>query len=464
MPSTGPAIPAYYQNVFPPSEFRERRERLMEQIGGGVALLQGAPASGAMEPFRQYNDFFYFCGVEVPHAYLLIDGRSRRTTLFLAPCDQHLREAEGPELNADDAEVAQGLTGVEEVKPLALLGSDLAAAPLIYLSRAAPEGRQMCQDSVAEARRLADADPWRWPKHEEIAIAERLQSRLGPVELRDLAPLIAGMRRRKSGAEIALLRRAGEITARAICEAMRCTRPGLVEDQLAAVADFVFRVNGARGAGYRPIVASGDNAWNIHYFRNNARLQEGDLVLMDYAPDICNYTMDIGRMWPVGGKYSKPQRELYGFVVDYHRVLIDLIKPGKTPRQVREEAAAELAPAASRASWSSPWFAGAVETLLKTSRAMTHGVGMSVHEEGGYQDDDTELEPGVVFALDPQLWVNEEHRYIRVEDTVLITETGVEVFTPQAPLELDEVEALMAEPGLIQSRGELLVPASNGRV
>ena len=127
------------------------------------------------------------------------------------------------------------------------------------------------------------------------------------------------------------MRRTGRLSARAVAEAMRSTRPGVSEYQLGAVADYFYPRNGARGEGYRPIIAAGANIWHVHYYRCDGALRDGDLVLMDYAPDLCHYTNDIGRMWPVNGMYSPVQRELYGFMVEYHKAVLARIRPGVLP-------------------------------------------------------------------------------------------------------------------------------------
>jgi Xaa-Pro aminopeptidase len=447
----------YFQAAFSLEEFQRRRSRVCEAIGDAVAVVQGFPATGAMDLFRQHNDFFYLCGVEAPHAYLVIEGRSEFSTLYLPPADAHLAETDGPEINSDDAELARQLCGVSEIKPLTALADDLRSKPIVYACQQRAEGRQACQDSIRCACRLGDLDPWRSDASQEVCFAETLSRHLGQVDLRDLSPILNELRRLKSHAEVKVMRRAGEITAIAVCEAIRSTEPGLLESQLAAIAEYVFLVNGARGGGYRPIVASGENIWNMHYYHNNCRLTDGDMVLFDYAPDYAYYTSDIGRIWPVNGKYAPWQRELYGFVVDYHLTLLDLIGPGKTPRQIRDEASTRLGPIVSRTRWSKPQFRDAVEKLITTSRALTHTVGMAVHDESGFQNDDRELEPGLVFALDPQLWVPEERLYIRVEDNVVVNDSGVENLTPTAPHAPDEVEQLMTEQGLLQSRPDLLL-------
>jgi Xaa-Pro aminopeptidase len=442
----------YFQSAFSPEEFARRRAAVARAIGGGVAVLQGMPATGAFDLFRQHNDFFYLCGVETPHAYLTIDGKSGRSALYLLRRDPVLLEKEGPELNADDAQTALRLSGVDDVRPLAALAGDLASEVELYVCHQPPEGRQACQDTLRQAQQQAERDPWRLAPEAFPQVIARVCS---AATLRDLSPILASLRLFKSPAELQVMRRAGKLAAMAICEAMRSTEEGLLEYQLAALADYIFRAGGASGGGYRPIVVCGENIWNMHYYRNNCRLACGELVLMDYAPDCACYTSDIGRMWPVSGTYEPWQRELYGYVVDYHQTLLELIAPGRTCGEICRVAADRLLPVVDRARWTRSSFAEAARTLLLSDKQFTHTVGMAVHDGGQYKDQ--LLKPGLVFALDPQLWVPGDRLYIRVEDTVVVTETGVESLTGDCPHELHEVERLMTEPGLIQLRPDLML-------
>lgn len=441
--------PAAFQTAFSTTELQRRRDRLCDKIGNATAVLQGAPATGAMDRFRQHNHFFYLCGVEVANAYLTINGRTREATLYLIGQDRHLAEQEGEELNSDDAETAIRLTEVDHVKPITALEPDLKPCDVVYTCQQAAEGRQACQDSLNGAAKRTAQDLWRVAPPAEQAFMTLIEQRCAPVAIKDLSPIIVEMRRSKSAEEINVMREAGRIAATATAEAIKSTQAGLLESDLAAVAELVFLTNGAQGGGYRPIVASGENIWNLHYYRNDSRLADGDLVLFDYAPDLNNYTSDIGRMWPVNGSYLPWQRELYDLVVDYHLCLLDITQAGMTPLEVRERAAAKLSNRVANTHWSKPSFASAAAKLLATSRAMTHSVGMAVHDEGGYQDDLAPLQPGCVFALDPQLWVPEERLYFRVEDCVLVTDDRLENLTPNVPHGSQQIEALMKEPGLL---------------
>ena len=303
------------------------------------------------------------------------------------------------------------------------------------------EGREACRDTLLHAMHLRDADPWNGRPSTETLFRNKLAEICPHAAFHDLSPILDQLRLIKSSREIALMRHAGELTGNAVIDAMKITRPGIVEFQLAAIADYRFLRSGASGPGYRPIVASGANIWNAHYYRNQSLLRDGELILMDYAPDCNCYTSDIGRMWPVNSRYSPLQRELYGFVVEYHKVLLKTIRPQVLVSQLAQEAAEEISPKWSSWPWSKPAYRDAAKVMIESEVAFTHPVGLAVHDVGSYRSEP--LKAGLVFALDPQLWVRDEQIYIRVEDTVVVTETGVESLTCSAPLELDDVESLI---------------------
>ena len=271
----GSAI-TYYQTVFPPEEFDDRRNKVYDSIGTSAAVMQGASATGAFDLFRQTNEFYYLCGVEVPHAYLRLDGRSRSTTLYLPQRDLKQERSEGPQLNSSDPESAVRVTGVDSVKTLEELGPDLLNATCVYTPMAPAEGREACRDTLLHAMHLRDSDPWdRRPSTEKL-FQRKLAEVCSNATFCDLSPILDQLRLIKSPREIALMRTAGELTADAIIDSIKLTRPGLAEFELAAIADYRFLKSGARGPGYRPIVASGANIWNAHYYRNQSTLRDGD--------------------------------------------------------------------------------------------------------------------------------------------------------------------------------------------
>ena len=270
------------------------------------------------------------------------------------------------------------------------------------------------------------------------------------LDLRDLSPILDEIRMIKSPREISMIRRASEIAAHGIMEAMRSTKPGVWEYQLAAAARFVFLNNGARFEGYPAITAGGTNAYMGHYFQNNMRVKDGDLVLMDYAPDYRYYVSDVTRAWPVSGRYTEGQRALCSFVLAYRNAFMKRLRAGVTADEVLDGAADEMRGVLENTKFPKEIYRKAAEKGLSFRGHLQHPVGMTVHDVGSYRS--RPLQAGFVFAVDPMIWVPEEKLYVRIEDTVVITEDGVENFTDFMPAELDEIEKLMREAGIVQSR------------
>jgi Xaa-Pro aminopeptidase len=445
---------AWYQRDFLPEDFHARWEKIFDKIGrNAVAVLQGVPQTNGFIMPRQSNEFYYLCGIETPHAYLLLDGRNRSVTLYLPPRDPRLESAEGKLLSADDAEEVKRLTGVNHVLSTGAIRGDWfgalpGGAPKSVFTPFSPaEGNSQSRGELESANASSAADYWDGRLPRESHFVELLRSRYPRAHVLDLTPILDDLRSEKSAREIALIRRASQIAGLGMMEAIRSTRPGLFEYHLDAAARYVFLANGARLEAYRSIVAAGTaNIWNMHYYRNNGELREGDLVLMDYAPEYHYYVSDIGRMWPVNGKYSGWQRELLQFVLDYRNAVMKRIRPGVTPQQIMEEARTAMEPVFARTKFSKPDYEKAAHRLVATGGGVfSHPVGLTVHDDGDYQPGP--LKPGHVFSIDPQLRVPEENLYIRYEDTVAVTDQGYENFTDFLPAELDDLETLVRQGG-----------------
>lgn len=443
-PSPGIAYPTRLSSWFTPAEFAERRSRLYSAIGDAVAVIQGAGPLTGFQLFRQTNEALYLTGLEAPQAYVLLDGAAQATALYL-PSRPERETDTATARYAEDAERIAALTGIDAVHPWSALARHLAGRKVIFTPFEPAEGRMTSRDVLAYAARLQSADPWDGGGTRQDRFITQLRERMPEAEVRNLSPLLDAMRSVKSPMEIAVMRLAGELSARAVMEAMAITRPGLRESDLYAVMHRVFIEGGARSEGYRAIIPAGlGNTWDGHYCKNDGPLLAGDLILMDCAPDVCNYTSDIGRMWPVNGRYSSDQRALYGLVVRHHLALMRRIRPGVMPREAMREAAEETRAVVEATGWSTPAQAEAAGRFLTWTGHCSHPVGMAVHDVGSYLD--RPLEAGLVFSLDPSLWVPEEHLYIRVEDTGVVTDDGFESFTGAAPLDLDEVEAMVGHP------------------
>jgi Xaa-Pro aminopeptidase len=394
------------------------------------------------------------------------NGRTKRVTIYLPARNPRLEAAEGRVLSAEDADLVMRISGADRVLPLQEMAdtswpvaarsetpgargrNETPVAIFAEFSPAENEGQSRGELVTAETARAND--PWDGMGSRQRRFAELLRARHPRAEIRNLNPILDEMRSIKSAREIAMIRRASQIAGLGLMEAMRSTEPGVTEYQLDAAARYVFLVNDARLEGYRSITASGtENINNMHYFRNISTLKDGDLVLMDFAPDYRYYVSDIGRVWPVNGKYSPQQRELLQFVLEFHKAVLSRIRPGVTVAQIHEEAKQAMAPVLARARFSKPAYEQAARNLVETGGGVfSHTVGMAVHDVGSYRG--APLRPGQVFSIDPQLRVREENLYLRFEDTVVVTATGVENFTDFIPMELDDMERMVLEKGIVQ--------------
>lgn len=452
---------------FSPEEFAERRTRVMDTIGDqAIAVIQGAPDVDGFKIFRQSNTMYYLSGINTPHSYLVVDGRSRRSTLYMPHEDAARERGEGNTLAAEDVEEVKSLTGVDNVYPIEYMTRHWVYQnlvrqphPAIYTPFSPAETGTDSRDELLRYRANVANDPWDVQPSREGAFIQLLRERYPQFEIRDLSPILDEMRVVKSPAEIDLIRRASQVAGLGLLEAMRCTAPGRYEYQLESCARFVYQSNDARRDAYTAIVGGGWNSLMGHYFRNDDALNDGDLILMDFSPEYHHYTSDVTRMWPVSGTFSSEQLELYNFIVAYRSALLEECKPGVTVREVLDRAAENMRVYVDAQTYSKPEYKEAVERALKSSAHMQHPVGLAVHDVGNYKA--TPLRVGEVFSVDAMFKVASEGMYIRIEDVVVITETGVENFTDFIPVLPHEIEAIMRETSILDTRPP--VPASDIR-
>ena len=452
----------HYQFDFPPEEFKARWKGVFEQIGDeAVAVVQGFPLSNGFIMPRQTNTFYYLSGIETPHAYILLDGRDKKVTLYMPPRNERLERSEGRILNADDEILIKKLVGVDAVFSTDDMRENfppgLDRGTVIYTMFTPAEGQGQSRYELEVANASIAADPWDGRVSREGRLVQLLRTRNRRNEVKDLTPIIDNLRSVKSPNEIALIRRASQLAGLGLIEAIKSTEPGVWEYQLDGIARYVFLINGARLEAYRSITASGTaNISNGHYYRNDSSLKSGDMVLMDYAPDFRYYVSDIGRMWPVNGTYEPWQRELLQIILEYRNVVLDIIRPGIMTEQVLLEARQRMKPIMKRYKFSKKIYQVAAEKMLRTGGGiLSHPVGLAVHDDGPYRHGP--LKVGHVFSVDPQMWVPEENLYLRYEDTIVVTEDGNENFTEFLPSELDELEELVREKGMLQSFPEDLM-------
>lgn len=432
-----------FEACFPNEEYAERRGRIYDAIGEASAVIQGAAPVRGYDVFRQTNDVLYVTGIEIPQIFILLDGAAHKTTLYINSRGDKAADSEGEILGAEDADKLFEMFGVDEVYPTEMLAAHLKEVKVLYTPHAPAEGFQSARDTLRHSNSLRAADFWTPEVAREFLFIGRIKSMYPRMQVNDLTPILDKLRDVKTPREIKMMRRAGKLTGVAVREAIKASRPGMYEFQLGSIASYIYLMNGARGDGYRAIIASGPaNTWFSHYWKNNCPLKEGDMVLMDVAPEVAAYTSDIGRMWPVNGKYAPWQRELYGWIVEYHKVLLAKTRGGVSADQIMDECAEVMTKLWETWNWSKDIYKEAARRTLEFRGHLSHPVGLSVHDVGNYREG--VLIPGETFAVDPQMWIPEEKLYIRVEDTGVVTETGFEVYTKDAPLELDDIEALIA--------------------
>jgi Xaa-Pro aminopeptidase len=449
------AQPRLFTDALTKEEFAERRARVMQRIGDGVVVIQGAAETSAYEPFRQSNQFFYLTGVEVPRAILVMDGRAKSTALYLPPRNERMERSEGPIL-APGSE-AEALTGIPKVLPRQEF-ADVAkalAGRTVYTTYRGELRSAGTYDREALHAAMRKADPWDNQPTREEWFRSRLSEQASNISFQNLDPVLDEMRMIKSRREIELVRKATRISGEGIMEAMRAAQPGMYEYEIAAVADYVFRRNNAQGVAYYALVAAGTNAFWPHYHALQTKMKDGDLVLFDYAPDYRYYTSDVTRMFPVNGKFTPAQKELYTIYLRLYQALMTSIRPGK-PADILAGAVKKMDAVMASYTFTNPKYKEAAARFVDTYRksvgtrtSLGHMVGMEVHD---VTVPFTELAPGMIFTIEPALTIPEDRVYIRLEDVILITPAGYENMSAFLPMEVEGIEKLMAEKSPVGSR------------
>ena len=430
------------------TEFKKRRKLLMQRIGkGNIALLASSATKvrnrDVHYPYRQDSDFYYLTGFSEPDALaVFIPGREQgEYILFCREFDEAKALWEGAHAGLEgatghfQADDAFPIDDLDEILPGMLENKGKVFYPM---------GRDSDLD-----HRLLD-----WINH------IRSQSRSGlvaPGELVSLEHILHEMRLFKSPEEIKLMRRAAEVSAQGHIKAMQSCKAGLYEYQVEAELVHHFMQEGLRAVAYPSIVAGGKNACVLHYTENTDKLKNGDLLLIDAGAECDHYAADITRTFPVSGRFSEPQKQLYQLVLDAQSAAIEQIKPG-VQWHLAHDASVEVL---TKGLVALGLLEGKVKTLIKKEKfkqfymhRIGHWLGMDVHDVGDYKVDQKWrlLEPGMVLTIEPGLYipadcpsVDEKWRGIgiRIEDDLLVTEQGHEILTRSVPKTIPEIETLM---------------------
>ncbi|HEU5181760.1 MAG TPA: Xaa-Pro peptidase family protein [Candidatus Polarisedimenticolia bacterium] len=442
----------------PPSEYAARRQALAESLRAelapgelGILLIRSLP-----EPenatFRQDSNLYYLAGIEVPRSALVLafdrtDSALAATSpgaspnyaeyLYLPASNPRQEKWTGPRLSAGGLEkeslgpdperqTAMRLTGFDRIPegdfpprrwprgPVESIG-DLPEHLSVFLSRAG------VLFFAAEPGILGE------PLSESMAFQNELRARYPELKLKDPRAALGRLRMIKSASEIEQLRRAVEITCQAVQDASRVAAAGAAEYQVQAELERRFILEGARRPGFPSIIASGPNSCILHYDASERVLAKGDLLLMDVGAEYRRYSADISRTLPVGGRFSKEQRKIYDLVYQAQEAALAVAKPGVAFAELDKAARKVIADAGY-----GPYFI----------HATSHFLGLDVHDDG---DTSAVLRPGMVFTIEPGIYLPDKQLGVRIEDDILVTATGAEILSRCLPRRADAVEMQMGK-------------------
>ena len=415
---------------FSPDDFAKRRAKVLEQIGDGVAILKGAELPEGFIKFRQDNNFFYLTGVEIPNATLILDGKTKTSTLFVPDrMSGDIKQEAWITPGEKDAALYKMNRIVSNTGFTGTLNRYASTNQPFYILTSPEETAEMSRDRCAGTRVSHMNDPWDGRVPKEVNFINKIKERFPMTTVKDLTPVLDMMRWVKDEKEIAVIRECGRIGALGFDEAMRVTRPGIYEYQVVAACDFVYQDNGAMGPAYFAIAASGERGLSWHYNANNHKMKDGDVILLDYAPDHSYYTTDITRTWPVGDKFTDVQLKMYNCIKEVEEKVIAAMKPGVTVDDL-VKVAKEI------------YIKHGYEKLFPGY--IGHFVGMAVHDVGPY---DKPFVEGVVFNVEPIIEDKDLKIHLRLEDTIVITKTGSENLTAGTTTEPEKIYKLKKQKG-----------------
>jgi Xaa-Pro aminopeptidase len=391
------AIPVAAIEKEPISQYASRRARVTAEIKGNALILYGN-ADNDLVKFKQEDNFYYLTGFSEPDAVLVIDatGEQPEETLFIKPRDPSKERWTGVTMSSGaDGEKATGLKSVRVL-------SELAGT----MARVTQKGRKL------------------YTLTNDTRTMDQVRS-LNARDVQNAEPILANLRVRKSPTELALLEKTIKISMSGQEAAARVIAPGVWEYEVEAAVEYEFRRRGAERPSFPSIIGSGPNSTVLHYNASTRQMQAGDLVVVDIGSEYGGYAGDVTRTYPVSGKFTPRQREIYQIVLDAQKRALAVIKPGVTMRQVHEAAFNYIRSKGYEEEY---------------PHLTSHYLGLYVHDVGPSR---IALEPGMVITVEPGIYLDKEQLGVRIEDDVVITENGYRMLS-DFPREIAEIEALMA--------------------
>ena len=434
--------------MFNPAAHASRRARLISQMGRGIAVIPTAPEAlrngDAHYPYRYDSHFHYLTGFDEPEAVLvLIASPVPQAILFCREKDMEREIWDGFRHGPEGARIAFGFDAAFPITQLDEKLTELMGNQSVLFH---PIGH----DAAWDARLLGL----------RARVQEKARSGItAPNEIHDVRMLLDEMRLIKDDDELATMRRAASISSAAHIRAMRATRPGRMEFEIEAELLHEFRTSGAQSPAYTSIVAGGANACVLHYISNNAQLRDGDLLLIDAACELDGYAADITRTFPVSGKFSAAQKDVYEIVLAAQTAAIAAARPGNHWNEPHDAALRVIAQGLIDLKLCS----GSLDSVLEKGdykrfymHRTGHWLGMDVHDVGAYKMDGEwrTLQAGMAFTVEPGCYIRAADDVpqalwnigVRIEDNVVITAQGCEVLTEAAPKTVAAIEELMRQP------------------
>lgn len=478
--AAGAAGAAPLRAQIPQSEYAARRAALMARHGDGVYLVLGAPEPREnYEHFWQAQNFRYLTGFLEPGSALVLvrRGGQDRLMLFVEPRDPAQEVWTGERLGVDGVRPKTGMEGRDARTLRAVLDSVLAGgAPLYAVGDFTSGGADVPAPPV--------------PRTGDDQFLDQVKERHRDVRVTDASRTVMSLRARKSAAEVALIRMAARVSATAHREVLRNIEPGMNEFEVQALAEYTFRRNGGDGPSYGSIVGSGPNSTTLHYNRDDRYMQAGDVLNMDMATYYAGYSADITRTVPVNGTYSPEQRDIYEIVLSAQKAAERQVRPGGSFRALNEAALDVLKQGLARL--------GLIESpdatyednghvvpqyRLYYMHGLGHPIGLDVHDVDAYSSG--AFVQGSAFTIEPGIYVrantvdivppspaNQAFRGriaaavakyanigVRIEDDYVVTATGYDRISADAPREIDEIEREMARPPGVSARDGATVEA-----
>lgn len=426
----------------PFSDYHARRQKLAAKLQGGFALIfapSEAEGPNDLYGYRPNDNFYYLTGWAEPGAALLVasaadaQGTSAAcpyTEILFLPNRNYSQERwTGPKLGPDDANAAAKI-GVDRVDALDNLRAVLVKLLPILPS---PNNAKIYTDVPAPGDDSNSSEPLAWLKNANAF----------PVGTSyiDIRPLLASLRTVKDAGEIGLIRKATNASVAAHLAAIRAIKPGATEREISALMQYEWGKRGCERPAYAPIVGSGFDSTVLHYSEDSATMQSGDLVVIDAAGEYSMYASDITRTMPISGKFTARQREIYDIVLGAQKAAIAAFQPGKShlSRNTSDslyQVAYDYINSHGKDSHDEPLGKYFIHGL-------SHWVGLNVHDEGDYSEP---LGPGMVFTIEPGIYIPEEKLGVRIEDMFLVENDGKLVRLSQdLPQSADEIERLMSQ-------------------